>query len=174
MAKRWHKWTKSEHRLLLRMYKKHGDTAIAAALNETFPKGYQWTKKHVYKRRNNFRLKRTKQEEHRLRVLNNGDGRQYKMWDTRGRVKEGEIRRWGKRLYIKVNGKCIDYFRHIAAARKGQVVRSHEGNVTIITRRENQLINAKQRASLPPELKKTIRTLNQLKKLIYGKEHSGS
>lgn len=168
----WHRWTKAEHRLLVRTYRKHGDTAIAEMLNRQFPKGYPWTNKHVEKRRKYFGLKRTKAEEHRIRVLNNGDGRQYKTWDTRGRAKDGEIRRWGRALVIKSKGKWHSYFRYVTKAKKGQIVRTHDGGITITDRRGNQLMNARLRAALPPELKQTVKALNQLKKIINGKEDS--
>lgn len=150
-----------------------GDTRLAEMFEEKFPKHYPWTKKHIEKRRSYLGLKRTAEQESCLRVLNNKDGRQVKMWQTRGAATEGDTRIWKGRKYIKVNGRFVDYYRHVAKAKPGQVVRSHEGNVKIIDRAANQRMNAAIRAALPPELKQAVKALNKLKKVINGKENSG-
>jgi len=169
--KRWHKWTEMEHRFLVENYGLVGDTKLAEIMNKKFPKGYPWTKKHIEKRRNYFGLKRSKDQEHRLRVLNNSDGRHQKMWNTRGRMNEGEIREWKGRKYIKVNGETILLHRYLAGARPGDVVRSHEGMIEIISRKENQRRNIAIRLAQPEELRKTVKALNKLKNILNGKEN---
>lgn len=150
-----------------------GDTRLAEMFEEKFPKHYPWTNKHIEKRRSYLGLKRTPVQESTLRVLNNKDGRQAKMWETRGAAKDGDTRMWEGRKHIKVNGKWVSYYRHITSAKPGQVVRSHEGTVQIIDRAINQRMNANMRAALPPELKQAVKALNKLKKAINGKENSG-
>lgn len=167
----WHRWTKQEDIFLLANYRTIGDTKLADLFEKKFPKGFPWTKKHIEKRRTYLGMKRTPKEENRLRVMNNKDGRQLRMWDARGAAKEGETRVWKGRKYIKVNGKFVLYFRHLAKAKKGEVVRVHEGDIRIITKAENQALNAKIRANRPSELKETIKVLNELKNLLYGKEN---
>ncbi|MBX4188239.1 MAG: hypothetical protein KW793_03855 [Candidatus Doudnabacteria bacterium] len=170
--KGWHRWSSEEHDLLLKNYRKIGDTKLAEMLNKNHPKAYPWTKKHVEKRRNYFGLKRTKEEEHDLRVANNGDGRHFKAWSTRGRAAEGEVRVWDGRPYIKVGNVFVPYFRHAVKAKKNQIVRTFEGGVRIITREENQRLNAEMRSKYSPELRETIKTLRTLKTLINGKENN--
>lgn len=168
----WHKWTPEEDELLRLKFETVGDTKLAELFNQQFPKGYPWTKKHIEKRRGYLKLKRTPEQENRLRALNNQDGRQLRMWDSRGdKMKDGEIREWKGRKYIKVNGRPTPYFRHIANAKPGEVVRTHEGGIRIIDKKENQALNAKLRAERPSELKQTIKALNELKNILYGKEN---
>lgn len=169
---RWCKWTKAMDSYLRVNYGWIGDTRLAEMFEEAFPKHYPWTKKHIEKRRGYLGLKRTAEQESCLRVLNNKDGRQAKMWETRGAAKEGDTRIWKGRKYIKVDGQFVLYYRHITNAKPGQVVRSHEGTVQIIDRSTNQRLNAQIRASLPPELKQAVKALNKLKKVINGKENS--
>ena len=169
---RWYRWTKEMDDYLLEKFGSIGDTKLAELFEKRFPKHYQWTNKQIEKRRSYLKLKRTKEQEHWLRCLNNKDGRQFRMWITRGKMKNGEVRNWGGRKYIKIKGKIIPYHRHLVKAKKGQVVRTFEGGVKIIDRAENQRLNAKQRALLPSDLKQTVKALNELKKIIYGKENT--
>jgi hypothetical protein len=172
--KHWHKWTKAEDKFLKENYEWIGDKHLAAMFQKRFPKHYPWTLKHIEKRRSYLGLNRTHEQIHILRYINNQDGRQLKMWDKRNRMKDGEIRTWNKQTYIKHNGKVILYHRFLAGAKKGQVVRRHEGGVRIVTLSDNARLNAKIRAALPDDLKQTIKALNKLKKLIYGKENKRS
>lgn len=162
----WTRWTKGMDDYLRHRFRKIGDTKLAELFEKKFPKNHPWTKKHIEKRRWYLKLKRSKKEEHDLRVLNNKDGRQFKMWDTLGRSPEGTIKNWGSRTHIKVHGKFVDYHRHIAGAKPGDIVRHHEGDLRIIDRAENQRLNAKIRAARPSELKTTIKALNELKQLL--------
>ena len=150
-----------------------GDKAISEVFEKQFPKHYPWTNKHIEKRRSYLRIKRTKAEEHAIRVKNNGDGRQKKSWIIRGAAKELDLRQWNGRLFIKVNGRFVDYYRFITQAKRGQVVRHHEGTIKVIDRSQNARLNAMQRAALPSDLKLAIRELNRLNKLLNGKENSG-
>jgi len=168
--KKWHKWTKKEHAFLVKNYRSIGDTKLAELFNDKFPKDYSWTKKQIEKRRNYFGLKRTKEEERRLRKLNNKDGRHFKAWDKRGRAPEGTIRNWGDRVFIKVNGKFVDYYRHISGAKKGEVARKFGNKVKVISKREHGSLNRKLWQSYSPELKQTVNALNKLKKILHGKE----
>jgi hypothetical protein len=166
----WTKWTPEMDAFLLENYEWIGDTHLAVMFQEKFPKTYGWTKKHIEKRRKYKGLKRTAEQRHILQCLNNADGRHEKMWDTRGRVKEGEIKHWDGRVFIKVSGEMVDYYRHIVGAKSGEVARKYEGELRIIDKKENQRLNAMARANRNPELKSTIKALNTLKKLLYGKE----
>lgn len=170
----WYKWTEKMDLYLLLNFQWVGDKRLAEMFQEKFPKHYPWTKKHIEKRRGYLGLKRTDEQVSHIRRINNGDGRHYKAWDTRGRMQEGEVRTWEGRKYIKVKGKVHLYYRYITNARKGQIVRTHEGGIRIIDQRENQLLNAKLRAARPPEFKRTVKALNQLNKLLHAKENRGS
>lgn len=166
-------WTPEMNDYLKDNFRLIGDTKLAELFEHKFTKCFHWTKKHIEKRRTYMKLKRTAKEENRLRVMNNKDGRQDRMWLTRGAAKEGEIKHWKDRKFIKVSGRWVDYYRHIANAKPGQVVRHYEGDLKIITLSENQAMNARLRANRHPELKSTIKALNQLKKILYGKENRG-
>lgn len=168
---KWHKWTKKEHNFLVKKYRSIGDTKLAELFNQKFPKQYKWTKKQIEKRRNYFGLKRTKEEESRLRKLNNKDGRHKKCWDTRGRTPDGTIKKWGDRIFIKVNGSFVDYFRHISGAKKGQVARKFGNEVRLISKREHGPLNRILWQSYSPELKQTIKAFNKLNILLHGKKN---
>lgn len=167
----WKKWTKEMDAFLLENYAWIGDRHLSEMFAKKFPQPYPWTKKHIEKRRSYLKLKRSKEQEHIIRVINNWDGRQVKTWDARGRMAEGEVRSWEGRKYIKVKGKVFLYTRYISGAKKGQVARSFEGGVKLITHAEHARMNNAMRAALPSDLKKTIKALNQLKKIINGKEN---
>lgn len=164
-------WTSDMNDYLKANFKMIGDTKLAELFEKKFPKSFPWTKKHIEKRRTYMKLKRTAKEENRLRVLNNKDGRQERMWIIRGAANDGATTIWEGRKYIKVNGRWTDYYRHITGAKPGQVVRSYEGEVRIIDRSENQALNVILRVNRHPELKSTIKALNELKKILYGKEN---
>ncbi len=169
----FHRWTKAETNLLIRKYRTVGDTKLANLFNEKFPKKVNiWTFRHIAKKRSYLGLKRTKAEEHRLRCENNKDGRHFRSWDTRGRMQEGEIRTWDGKQFIRHEGKVIPYHRYIMDAKPGEVVRRIGNEFKIITRQENALYNTKMRTQYPEELKEAIKTLNQLTKLINGKENT--
>lgn len=168
--KRWKKWTEKMDRLLLDNYGWIGDTRLAELFEERFPMHYPWTNKHIEKRRSYLKLKRTPEQESTLRYLHCLTVDHNKTWETRGRMKENEVREWEGRKYIKSNGLVILYNRFLTKAKPGQVARSFEGGLRLITKSENQLLNAKMRAGLPPELKATVKVLNQLKKIVYGKK----
>lgn len=169
MAKNYTHWTTSMEKFLIENYSSIGDTQLAQMFEKKFPKSFTWTKKHIEKKRYYMKLKRTAEQENRLRVLNNRDGRQVKTWDSRGRMKDGDVREWNGRKYIKFNGRTILYSRYSVNAKPGEIVRTHEGGFKIIDRRQNQRINADIRKNRPSELKQTIKALNQLKKICQGK-----
>lgn len=170
VTKHWTKWTERMDEFLTQHYHKIGDKTLAWLFEKKFPKHYKWTLKHIERRRFYLGLKRTPEEVFRLNQIKNGDGRHSKMWITRGASAEGTIKTWRGRKYIKINGKFVDYHRHEIKAKKGQIVRSHEGMIKIIDRKENQRLNAEIRKSLPPDLKATIKILNKLKNHV--KENS--
>lgn len=169
MTKHWTKWTERMDEFLTQHYHKIGDKTLAWLFEKKFPKHYKWTLKHIERRRFYLGLKRTPEEVFRLNQIKNSDGRHSKMWVTRGKNPEGTIKHWKGRKYIKINGKFVDYYRHITDAKPGQIIRSFEGTVRVINRKENQRLNAEIRKALPPELKQTIKALNTLKK--YVKKH---
>lgn len=168
---RWCRWTSEMDGFLIENFEWIGDTHLSDMFAKRFPKPYPWTKKHIEKRRSYLRLKRTSEQENILRIINNWDGRHSKAWNTRGRNPEGTIKVWKGRRYIKVNNRFTLHDRHIAGAKPGQIARSYEGKLRIISQAENAILNNKMRAALPPELKRTIKALNQLKKIIHGKEN---
>src|SRR5688572_18895510 len=138
----WHRWTKSEHRLLVQKYMGHGDKAIAEMLNDRFPKEYPWTEKHVEKRRKYFGLSRGRKAGECFTSRNNPKA----SWDTRGRAKDGEVRQWKTagtvRSYIKVNGVWVDLFRHKSKAKPGQVARKmKDGRIKLMTKAEHGILN---------------------------------
>lgn len=173
--KRWHKWTKAEHRLLVQKFMRYGDKAIAEMLNKRFPKAYPWTDKHVEKRRNYFGLHRGRTAGQCFVNRNNIKA----SWDTRGRAKDGEVRQWNQngvlRSYIKVDGVWVDLFRHKYMARPGQVVRKMKGGkIKLLTRAEHAILNRCLWMEYSPELKETVKVLNQLKNIVNGKENRRS
>jgi hypothetical protein len=174
MGKNWTRWTPAMNKFLGDNYEWIGDTHLAAMFEERFPKNHPWTKKHLEKRRMYLKLVRTIEQRRIIHWINNQDDRHKKSWDVRGRMQENEVRSWNGRKYIKINGEVLLYNRHLVKAKKGQIVRAYEGGLEIITQQENQRRNAELRAALPPELKDTVKALNQLKKILYGKENSGS
>jgi hypothetical protein len=171
----YHRWSKSEITFLIKKYEWIGDTKLAEMFNLKFPKSvHTWTKKHIEKKRNYLGLKRSAEQERYLRCENNKDGRQVRMWDTRGRLQEGEIRTWKGRQFTKKDGVVIAYNRFLMDAKPGEVVRKVSGELKIITRAENAAYNSKMRTNYPTELKEAIQALNQLIKITNGKENSRS
>lgn len=168
----WCRWTKDMDDYLKEKFGQIGDTKLAELFEVKFPKPYPWTKKHIEKRRSYLKLKRTKEQEHYLRCLNNKDGRHFKMWDKRNRMKEGEVRTWNGRQYIKHNGEVLLYRRVLKNAKKGEIVRWIDDEYQVITMAEHATMNKKKSMELPADLKETITALNKLKKLLYGKENS--
>jgi len=168
----YHRWTREEEEFLKAKYTAIGDTYLAELFNRNFPKEvHYWTKKHIEKKRKHLGLKRTKEQESNLRKLNNKDGRHFKAWDKRGRAKDGEIRIWKDRKYIKHKGKFVLYNRLISKAKAGQVARQTPSGVKVISRAEHAVTNRRMWQSYTPELKETVKLLNQLKKLTHGKEN---
>jgi hypothetical protein len=168
---RWFKWTKEMDRYLLDNYEWMGDKRLAELFSEKFPKHYPWTNKHIEKRRGYLGLRRTKEQESIIRIINNWDGRHAKAWDTRGRCPEGTVKEWKGRKYIKVNNRFVLHARHISKARRGQIARTFEGGLQLITHAENAILNNRMRAAMPPEIKQAVKALNQLKKIIHAKEN---
>lgn len=169
----FHRWTKAEESLLRKKYQTVGDKKLAELFNERFPKKvHTWTNKHIEKKRMHLGLKRTKKQEHDLRVQNNKDGRQLRMWEKRNKVQEGEIRTWNGRQFIRSNGKIVAYNRYLVNAQPGEVVRRIGAELKVITRAENARLNKQKSMDYPEELKEAIKTLNQLTKIINGKKDS--
>lgn len=149
-----------------------GDTKLAELFEKRFPKHYGWTKKHIERRRSYMKLKRTKEQEHYLRCLNNKDGRHFKMWEKRNKMKEGEVREWDGRKYIRHKGKTLLYSRYVTKAKKGQIARWTGKEYQVISMAEHAVMNKRNSMELPPDLKEAVKALNQLKKIVYGKENS--
>jgi hypothetical protein len=163
-------WTKAMENYLTKHYAWKGDKELAQMFEKRFPKPFPWTNKQIEKKRGYMGLKHSKEQLRYIHKKNQQDGRQKKMWDTRGRMQEGEVRCWDGRQYIKHNGKVILLHRHLVNAKKGQLVRQFEGGLQIITRRENAILNAAVRKSRTPELKQSIKLLNQINKIIHAKQ----
>ncbi|HEU5289542.1 MAG TPA: hypothetical protein VFU05_02790 [Cyclobacteriaceae bacterium] len=165
-------WTNEMEQYLIDNYRNHGDKQLAQMFEDKFPKSFKWTLKHIEKKRHYMKLKRTSAEVHKIRSDNNKDGRQYKSWLKRNKGNNGEVRNWGGKFFIKIDGKWIPEHRYRVGAVTGEVVRKHEGTLVVIDRKSNQKLNSEIRANRHPELKLTIKALNQLKKIIYGKENT--
>lgn len=165
-------WTADMEKYLVENYCNHGDKELAEMFELKFPKPFKWTKKHIEKKRYYMKLKRSPEQIHAIRCQNNKDGRQFKMWQKRNKGQHGEVRNWGGRRYINISGEWILERRYIAGALPGEVVRTYEGGMVVIDRKINQKMNAEMRLNMHPELKQTIKALNQLKKIIHGKENS--
>jgi hypothetical protein len=105
MSSVFHRWTKEMEAFLIDVYEYVGDYLIAEEMNERFPHEYPWNKKHIEKKRGYLGLRRTKDQEMFLRWFANAiiNKSQKKAWDTRGRMKIGEVRLWKDREYIKTN-----------------------------------------------------------------------
>jgi hypothetical protein len=175
MQKGWTKWTAEMDAFLIQEFGWIGDTYLADMFAERFPKPYPWTKKHIEKRRSYLGLRRTPEQEHVLRCLNNMDGRHFKAWDKRDRMKDGEVRIWYEnhpRKYIKIGNRVVLYGRYLKQAKKGEIVRVIDDDYQVITMAEHAKMNKAKSLSLPKDLQETIKELNRLKKLIYGKENS--
>lgn len=167
----YHRWTREEVIFLKSNYRKIGDTYLAELFNRKFPKQkHCWTKKHIEKKRKYLGLKRTKNEESFLRKLNNKDGRHFRAWKTRGSAKNGDVRIWNGRKYIKVKGKFELYNRGITKAKKHQIARETPNGIVLISRKEHAKLNKTLWQSYSPELKETVKLLNQLKKITNGKK----
>ena len=163
-------WTPKMLAFLKKNYEWKGDKELAALFEKRFPKHFPWTSKQIEKRRSYSNMKRTREQLYYIHCQNQKDGRQKKMWDTRGRMQEGEVRTWDGRSYIKHNGKVIIHARYLANAKAGQIVRVHEGEISIIDRSQNQKLNAAIRKSKTPELKQAIKLLNRITKTIHAKQ----
>jgi hypothetical protein len=175
MQKGWNKWTWEMDAYLIDNYEWIGDLYLAEMFEAKFPKGYPWTKKHIEKRRSYLKLIRTTEQEKTLRLIaciyNNRDG---KAWDKRGRIPEGCVKTWNGRKYIKVNGKIELYSRHVTKAKPGEIARLIDGEYKIISQATNMVMNHMKALEYPKQIRDTVKTLNQLKKLIYGKENTRS
>ena len=163
----YHRWTRDEIDFLKSNYKKVGDTHLAVLMQRQFPRSdTDWNKKHIEKKRRYLKLKRTKKEESRLRKLNNKDGRHFRAWKTRGSAKNGDVRIWNGRKYIKVKGKFELYNRVITKAKKHQIARETPNGIVLISRKEHAKLNKTLWQSYSPELKETVK----LQKITNGKK----
>jgi hypothetical protein len=172
--KHWTRWTKDMNQFLLDNYEWIGDKRLSELFEERFPKHFRWTLKHIEKRRNYMKLKRTPEAVLCIKLVNNLDNDLAKLWDIRGRSHDGTVKDWRGRKFIKVDGKYVPYNRHTAGAKKGEVVRLIDGELRIITMADNVKMNREKALSLPLDLQHSVKALNQLKKLIYGKENTRS
>jgi len=178
---RFHRWTKKEVDFLKANYKTVGDKCLAQLMDKKFPRADgAWTNKHIEKKRKYLKLHRSAKQVYRLRVIANVGRDNSKTWDTRGRMKEGDVRVWDGKSYTKFKGKVQPLVRVIAMQQrglkkiaKGAVVRVLNDTPVIITRAEHARINRLAWRNYSPELKETIKILNQLKTQLYGKEDRG-
>lgn len=156
---------------LIKHYGAIGDTKLAEMFEKKFPKHFPWTKKQIEKRRGYMGLKRSPEQENRLRVMNNKDGRQWRMWEVRGRMKDGDVREWAGVKWTKVDGKAVPLHRQAVGAKRGEVVRRCDGVIQVVSRAEHAIMN-KSLYHLPHDLRTTIYALRKLKRAINGKEHT--
>jgi hypothetical protein len=175
MQKGWNKWTKEMDSFLMENYEWIGDYGLAEMFEEKFPKGYPWTNKHIEKRRSYLGLKRTKEQAMTLKYIGCLLGDHVKLWDTRGRAKEKEIREWKGRKYIKVGGRFTYHSTYDYEQRTGQklppgyVIRDGK----LISRFDHAIINTTQRHGkrYPAALLETKILTFKLKRLTDGKEN---
>lgn len=179
------KWTTEQIIFLYQNYGLYGDTELAEMFNERWVKPYGWTKKHIEKKRMHMGMKRTPKQILAIKKRNGQQGRYnpVKSWDTRGRMKSGEVRAWnttgGVRLHIKIKDRTEPYAHwlyeqiygkvpdtHVVRLKDGDPFNVTPANLMLVTRREHGAINSKNR-SIPIEIKEAIKANNNLKKIIY-------
>ena len=121
------KWSPAEVSYLKNNYQKIGDTELAIELNKLF-KNRKFTKKRVEKKRRYLKLKRTSEEVHQIRQEHIRKGNYTKGHNITaaarryydGKIVERKI--CGRKyLYIKHDGKFIDYRRYIWELKKGTI-----------------------------------------------------
>jgi hypothetical protein len=174
---------------LKRNYKKIGDKELAERFTELYPKNKPWTKKHIEKKRRYLKLNRTEEQQSAIKKRNTKQGRFPGYWSFHQDLisKEGTIKIWktkkGRKFkVIRTKTGFVHYApwlykKEIGPIKKGHVIRLKDGNplnvvvdnLEMITRQQNQQLNAEMRSNYPEELKEIIKLTNKLKKAI--KQH---
>jgi hypothetical protein len=174
----YHRWTKAQEKFIRDNYRWIGDYGLAELMNEKFPHKYSWTKKNVEKKRQYLNLHRSKDEARLLKwfankIIKSENGCYSKAWDTRGRSKEGEVRKWGKYDYIKTEGKFIPVRIHIWKVVHGSIPKGMSvirkdldkpqgdiNNLLLVPRSE--LAKRNKLSQWPNELRETLSKLNKV------------
>lgn len=155
-------WTDEQIEFLKDKYKEIGDSELAELFNCFWEKKKGWTKKHIEKKRRYLNLKRTTEENQKIKVRNHEAGRwamcSTKRWDKTGRSEIGEIKVWksptGIPLVVIKTENGFEHYapwfykKHIGDIPNGYVVRTKDGNPLNITVENLQLISRAEHARL--------------------------
>lgn len=179
-------WTDEQVEFLIDNYKTKGDTELSEIFNSKWKKEKGWTKKHIEKKRRYLNLKRTYEEQKKIREDWTKKGLYKesvrKMWLTRGKRSEGEVVVWEKNKFIKTDNRYVllrifNYKKHYGEIPTGMLVCHKDGNsmnceyenLILLTREENAIkthqidfdLNFKETYILISRLNRKIKQINR-------------
>lgn len=178
-------WTNEQIDYLKDNYKSNGDKELAEQFNLKWKKIGGWTFKHIEKKRNYLRLKRTPEELFLIKEKAKAKGVYVegvkKMWKTRGENPLGTILVWDGDKFIKtakgyIHLRVFNYQVFIGAIPKDKIINHIDGNnlncdpinLTAVTRSEHALKNNWRK--YPSELRKSMHLLGRIKKQLKKEE----
>ena len=183
-------WNPQMVSYLKRHYQKMGDVELAERFQKLYPKNKKWTKKHIEKKRRYLYLERTIEEQAAIKQRNTKQGRFPGRWENHqdlvtpiGTTKVYKFKSGRIAMVVKTKKGFQHYApwlyrKEVGPIKKGHVIRLKDGNplnvvvsnLEMITREQNQFLNAEMRKNYSPELKEIIKLTNKLKKTIKHHE----
>lgn len=186
-------WTTEQVRFLEDNYSGTGDTELSEMFSHRWAKDKGWSKKHIEKKRRYLGLKRTPEEKKAIHKRNTGKGYFEKCpvraWETRGVAPVGEIRirknaRGRTYKVIKTKDGFVHYAPWLYAQAYGPVPRGRvvrlrdgnpenvtEGNLMLITRGQNAILNSRNRDTQLTVTRKIIHQINKKIKINEKQTH---